>query len=75
MPPVYLVGSTNDRVCSVSEHVDVLAEELREAGAQVTYQRAKLGAHGFGLTHKWALPAAVWIRSLLGPEGAAGGGA
>jgi acetyl esterase/lipase len=60
-PAVYLVGSTNDRVCSVHEHVDPLADQLCQAGARVCYHRAKLGAHGFGLTHKWAVRAAPWI--------------
>jgi hypothetical protein len=64
-PAVYLVGSTNDRVCTVGEHVDPLARLLCQSGAKVCYHRAKLGAHGFGLKHKWAVRAEAWIREEM----------
>ena len=66
LPAVYLVGSTNDRVCSPTDHVDVLADQMKALGMDVTYQRGRLGAHGFGLTPKWGKPAATWIRRHLG---------
>ena len=64
-PAVYLVGSTNDRLTPVVENADVVAVRLRELGSRVVYQRSKLGAHGFGLTPKWATPAGAWILSEI----------
>jgi acetyl esterase/lipase len=61
----YLVGSTNDRLTPVVGNADIVAARLRELGSRVVYQRAKLGAHGFGLTHKWAIPAGAWILSEI----------
>lgn len=71
----YIVGSTNDRICPVAEHADVVVAELQEllseragAGAtpaEVQYQKQKLGAHGFGCVDKWTVPCWEWLRKKL----------
>ena len=69
LPAVYVVASTNDRICSPREHGDFVVDELKNCGLHCTYQRQKLGSHGFGVTRKWALPCCTWLREqVLLPE-------
>lgn len=35
-------------------------------GQHTTYDRRKLGAHGFGVTPKWTAPCAAWLQEHLG---------
>ena len=65
-PAAYVVASTNDRMLPPHLHGDVVVEQLREVwGLECTYQRAKLGDHGFGVISKWTRPCAAWLRSVL----------
>ena len=62
----YVVASTNDRMLPPHLHGDVVVEQLREVwGLECTYQRAKLGDHGFGVISKWTRPCAAWLRGVL----------
>ena len=62
----YVVASTNDRMLPPHLHGDVVVEQLRKVwGLECTYQRAKLGDHGFGVISKWTRPCAAWLRSVL----------
>ena len=61
----YVVASTNDRIVPPESHADALVEEMRQAGVRVTYDRRRLGAHGFGVTAKWAVPCLQWLREQL----------
>merc|ERR1712087_104918 len=58
---VYVVASTNDRLLPPASHADPLVARLRELGVLVTYQRAKLGAHGFGVRKKWTYPCSQFL--------------
>ena len=65
LPPVYLVSSTNDRVCGAEEHGDRVHAELCTLGVECHYQRQKLGAHGFGVVPRWTTPCAAWLLDKL----------
>ena len=65
LPAFYVVASTVDRVCPPREHADLIVAGLTELGADVTYQKQRLGAHGFGCVAKWTHKAAAWLRSEL----------
>lgn len=65
LPVVYVVASTNDRVCAPGEHGDLVVGELEVCGLRCTYQRQKLGSHGFGVTRKWTSPCGAWLREQL----------
>ena len=65
LPACYVVASTVDRVCPPGEHADLIAAGLTQLGAGVTYQKQRLGAHGFGCVAKWTQKAGPWLRSEL----------
>ena len=63
-PAWYVVASTNDRICPADE-IDEIVAELQRRGVRCTYQRQKLGAHGFGVASRWTSPCAEWLRREL----------
>ncbi|KAK3238385.1 hypothetical protein CYMTET_51596 [Cymbomonas tetramitiformis] len=65
LPASYVVASTNDQVCPPQLHADVVVEGLTEVGVRVTYQRQRLGAHGFGCIPKWTAKCTEWLRAEL----------
>ena len=66
-PACYVVASTNDSVCSAKEHGDVVVEGLKQRYGlpAVTYHRARLGQHGFGVSAKWTAPCATWLAQVF----------
>ena len=65
-PAVYVVASTNDRIVPPETHADPLVDGLRACGVRCTYQRQRLGSHGFGVTRRWTQPCATWLQRELG---------